>query len=183
MIKDNKIVCAIDPGSYISGFSILEYKNKKIKVIEVGELKRADVVRKYLKDDKNKYSNFNIAVYLAYEKAFKDIFNRYKYLDAVIIESAFNKRFLLAYLALSTLKLFIQKSLDESKHELKLIELAPRNIKKHICGNGGADKDDMKKALLKYKGLIKKGLKIKDYSEHMIDAIAVGITYLENKKE
>ena len=183
MKENNKslTIISIDPGTIISGYSVLRYKNNKVYVIEVGELKRNIVVKEYLKENKIEYINYNITIYLAYEFAFKKLFDKYNKLDAVIIEGSFNKRFLLAYLALSTLKMFIAKAVYDSK-ELDIIELAPRYIKKHITGKGDADKNDMKISLKKYKSLIKKGLKIKELSEHEIDSICIGITYLENIK-
>ena len=176
-------IIAIDPGTNLAGYSVIEQvKNKKLKIIEVGELKRRDVYKAYLRKNKIKYIDEKINIFLAYEMAFKNIFDKYDKIDAIIIEGAFNKRFLLSFLALSTLKLFIEKAAYESK-KLSLIELAPKYVKKYITGTGNADKDDMKKSLLKYKTLIKKGLKIKELSEHEIDAICIGITYIENYKK
>ena len=180
----NKPICviAIDPGTITSGVSVIEYLNNKIKIIEVIELKRHNVYKEYLKNNEIKYIDERINIFLAYEKAFKKLFDKYDDIDAIIIEGAFNKRFLLAYLALATLKLFIAKAAFESK-KLKLIEVAPKYVKRHITGSGNATKEEMMKVLSKYPNLIKKGIKIKGMSEHEIDAICIGITYLENKKE
>ncbi len=70
---------------------------------------------------------------------------------------------------------------------LRVVDYAPNTVKKYICGNGGASKEEVAKAVIsKYPDLkvyLTQDRKWKEaYHHNMFDALALGIMTLENIK-
>lgn len=66
-----------------------------------------------------------------------------------------------------------------AKHNALIAQFSPQTVKKTLCGNGRAEKEDV----IKY---IEERFEINcpiTHKEHMCDAIAIGLTYIEQLKK
>lgn len=73
------------------------------------------------------------------------------------------------------------------RNKVRVIRLAPTTIRKRLCGNGHATKDDVKRVIIsrfpEFKVYATQDRKWKDYYHHnMFDAMALGLVVSESDK-
>ncbi|XBT18707.1 MAG: crossover junction endodeoxyribonuclease RuvC [Candidatus Shikimatogenerans sp. Tcar] len=159
------IILGIDPGYYITGYSILKYINKKIKIIKLLQLIQ-----------KNKNNN-NIKIYNIYKFTYYIIkkFNPNK----IIIERPYLGKNIKTLIKLSKIQtIFILLSY---KFNIKIIKYYPKQIKYLLTNNGNSNKKDIFNFLKKIKFYNKKNiyLSIKNYDIN--DSLAIALSYIKNK--
>ncbi len=156
----NITVLGIDPGLANCGWSVVEREiTDKYKVISCGVIKTSSE-----KDISSRL--YKIFVEL------KNVISKYKP-DVVSIESQFYSRIakniINSYLALGIVYLLC------GMFNLKVVEYSAKTVKSAITGYGGASKEQLKKMI----NLLVEKEKIG--SEHVNDAIAVAVCYLNTK--
>ncbi|WXB47428.1 MAG: crossover junction endodeoxyribonuclease RuvC [Candidatus Shikimatogenerans sp. Tmey] len=159
------IILGIDPGYYITGYSILKIKNKKIKIIKLLQLVQ-----------KNKNNN-NIKIYNIYKYTY-NIIKKYNP-NKIIIERPFLGKNIKTLIKLSKIQtIFILLSY---KFNIKIIKYYPKQIKYLLTNNGNSNKKDIFKFLIKIKFYNKKKKKISINTPDINDSLAIALSYIKKK--
>lgn len=170
------IVYSIDPRN---GHAVMAYdqETKLITVLYFHTLSKTKFDIKY-KDDKKLFGNNTIFLDITRDYVI-EIMEKYKP-HLIVSEDAFlNTKFVNTFRILSSWITIVTMTLY-SGYKKYLHTLAPKEIKLYITGNGKAEKEEMKEALLKRKDIIFKDENyLENLTEHSIDAICVGITKLK----
>jgi len=129
--KSSKIILGIDPGTTIMGFGIIEVKNKKMKLIELNELKLTKIEDHYLR------------LKLIFERTIELIekFNP----DEIAIEAPFFGKNVQSMLKLGRAQ-GVAMAAGLSR-QIPVTEYSPKKIKMAITGNGNASKEQVAKML------------------------------------
>jgi len=129
--KSSKIILGIDPGTTIMGFGIIEVNNKKIKLIELNELKLTKIIDHYLR------------LKLIFERTIELIekFNP----DEIAIEAPFFGKNVQSMLKLGRAQ-GVAMAAGLSR-QIPVTEYSPKKIKMAITGNGNASKEQVAKML------------------------------------
>lgn len=153
------IILGIDPGFINTGFSVLFKNGNKISLLDFGIL--------------NMKVGQSIAVRIA---CFYDFFNK-KLSDydvkVIAIETPFLGKNPQNFLKLGYLRGILY--LLSNKHNVNLLEFAPREIKLAITGFGGASKEQVSRVLLKIFPSLKSPSKF-----DLTDSIAISLCGLWN---
>lgn len=159
---EERIILGIDPGTTITGYGVIQVKNKKAKVITMGVIKLTGI--------KDHYSKL------------KKIFERILSLidefhpDEIAIEAPFYGKNVQSMLKLGRAQgVAMAAALYRT---LPIFEYAPRKIKMSITGKGGASKKQVS-------GLLEKILDIKDMSDSLdaSDGLAAAVChYFQQQK-
>jgi crossover junction endodeoxyribonuclease RuvC len=150
----------VDPGSLITGYGVVESDSSRLILVAQGRvtLKRSDP--------------FSIRLKQIYDALSSVIF--YHQPQEAAVESLF-----FAKNVDSALKLGQARGaamLSAANAGLEIFEYAPREVKKNVCGYGGADKrqvQHMVRTLLSYRG---------DLEENISDALAIAICHLTTSR-
>ena len=131
MNKSSKIILGIDPGTTIMGFGIIEVNNKKMKLIELNELKLTKIIDHYLR------------LKLIFERTIELIekFNP----DEIAIEAPFFGKNVQSMLKLGRAQ-GVAMAAGLSR-QIPVTEYSPKKIKMAITGNGNASKEQVAKML------------------------------------
>ena len=131
MNKSSKIILGIDPGTTIMGFGIIEINNKKMKLIELNELKLTKIKDHYLR------------LKLIFERTIELIekFNP----DEIAIEAPFFGKNVQSMLKLGRAQ-GVAMAAGLSR-QIPVTEYSPKKIKMAITGNGNASKEQVAKML------------------------------------
>ncbi|MBU1151578.1 crossover junction endodeoxyribonuclease RuvC [Patescibacteria group bacterium] len=154
-------IIGIDPGTAITGFSIMDLKNRELKLIDYGCIRTASGLAQ------NERLN-QIAQDL------KTLIKKYKPNHAAIERLFFNKNVTTA-ISVAQARGVVLQILKENGIDSE--EFTPQQIKSAICGNGRADKkmvQEMVRLILK--------LKETPQPDDAADAIAIAITSLNTHK-
>tara|TARA_B100002052_G_scaffold262878_1_gene257619 strand:- start:49 stop:603 length:555 start_codon:yes stop_codon:yes gene_type:complete len=129
--KSSKIILGIDPGTTIMGFGIIEVTNKKMKLIELNELKLTKIKDHYLR------------LKLIFERTIELIekFNP----DEIAIEAPFFGKNVQSMLKLGRAQ-GVAMAAGLSR-QIPVTEYSPKKIKMAITGNGNASKEQVAKML------------------------------------
>jgi crossover junction endodeoxyribonuclease RuvC len=129
--KSSKIILGIDPGTTIMGFGIIEVNNKKMKLIELNELKLTKIKDHYLR------------LKLIFERTIELIekFNP----DEIAIEAPFFGKNVQSMLKLGRAQ-GVAMAAGLSR-QIPVTEYSPKKIKMAITGNGNASKEQVAKML------------------------------------
>ena len=131
MIKSSKIILGIDPGTTIMGFGLIEINNKKMKLLDLNELKLSKIKDHYLR------------LKLIFERTIDliDEFNP----DEIAIEAPFFGKNVQSMLKLGRAQ-GVAMAAGLSR-EVPVTEYSPKKIKMAITGNGNASKEQVAKML------------------------------------
>tara|TARA_B100000902_G_scaffold101636_1_gene103955 strand:+ start:587 stop:1141 length:555 start_codon:yes stop_codon:yes gene_type:complete len=129
--NSSKIILGIDPGTTIMGFGIIEVNNKKMKLIELNELKLTKIKDHYLR------------LKLIFERTIELIekFNP----DEIAIEAPFFGKNVQSMLKLGRAQ-GVAMAAGLSR-QIPVTEYSPKKIKMAITGNGNASKEQVAKML------------------------------------
>lgn len=174
-------ILSVDPGSSNLGFSFMEYD------FETNEttLLKADTI--IAKGNDNRYRNLidyheeRQVRLLILKDSIADLLKDLKP-NAVVAESNYMGRFVSGFVPLVECVLLLRMALYEYDQFLKLYMVDPSTVKINIGMKRirGTTKDDVKKALIKSKKINFNGINPNDLDEHAIDAVAIGIWYVDN---
>ena len=155
------IIIGIDPGTAITGFSILEVKNRKIKLLDFGYIRTH-------KDLKTAERLNNIAIDI------EEILKKWKPDKAAVEKLFFNKNIKTAISVAEARGVITQKCASKG---MEIEEFGPSEIKSIVCGNGRADKKAVQKMVK-----ILMNLEKTPKPDDVADAIAVAICSANNTK-
>jgi crossover junction endodeoxyribonuclease RuvC len=156
------IVLGIDPGSYKTGYGILESNGSKIVLLSSGVI------------DLNKKSDLSFRLSSLFDETLS-LINRFNpnYLS---IEKAFYYKNVQSTLRIGEAR--AASLIAASKSNLEIYEFSPREIKKSVSGNGSASKEQIRYIIKKFFNL-KFAPKLDES-----DAIAVALCFcLKNHKQ
>ena len=146
------VVLGIDPGLHISGFSIIKQDGQKTFLLDYG----------YLKMSSTKPLPARIRIFHDF---FSDKIIQWQVVD-LALETPFLGKNAQNFLKLGYLRGILYLIAD--KHNVKLHEFAPRQVKQSITGFGGAQKDQVARVVMQ---LFPKMQAVAKYD--VTDAIAV----------
>ena len=150
---------SIDPGIVITGFSILDFKKSKIKLVAYGAIKpkKKDRIEKRL---------------LHLHEEILSIIKKFDP-SVMAIEDSFYSKNVKSTVVLGQSRAVMM--LAGAKLNLDIFQFAPKKVKQSLCGNGSASKEQvqfMVSNILKLKSLPK--------PIDITDAMAVGICFINN---
>ncbi|XBT18390.1 MAG: crossover junction endodeoxyribonuclease RuvC [Candidatus Shikimatogenerans sp. Tduv] len=158
------IILGIDPGYYITGYSILKIKNNRIKIIKLYQLKQ-------------KKKNNNIKIFKIYKTTY-NIIKKYKP-NKIIIERPFLGKNIKTLIKLAKIQtVFILLSI---KFNIKIIKYYPKEIKYLLTNNGNSNKKDIFNFLNKIKFFNKKKKKLSNKNPDINDSLAIALSYIKKK--
>ena len=162
MQKASKIILGIDPGTIIMGFGLIEIKNSKINLIEMGVLKLTSKSDAYERLEK-------------IHSEVRRLIHHYK-ANHFAIEAPFFGKNVQSMLKLGQAQGVAIAAAMQSG--LPISEYSPKKVKQSITGNGNADKEQVMKMLQQI-------LSFKESPKHYdaTDALAVAVChhFQENK--
>lgn len=169
-------VFAIDPASGQSGWSLLLVESitpLKIKVLKHGVID-GNKLLKFRKDMKAIYPK-NYCILDAIYESYCDLLKEYNP-DVLVTEGCFVFKFVNAGFSLTLVINCFRRAAHHTLNKT-IHEVAPMESKKAFTGKGNADKDKMREYFYSNAWLDKSECSI-DMTEHEIDAIAHGCTYV-----
>lgn len=176
---DNLInIIAIDPGNNI-GVAIFTIDVTTLTIVNIE-------TRLYVLENLigNVDDNFNKLLYKlsVIQEIVTDLYIAYDPIALGVETSFLNTRFPKAVLQLSQYVAVIEHTMYVLNSRIKLFRYMPRYIKKIVEAGGGADKDDMCKAVSSHDELTEH---INPFiiSEHEVDAVAIAYTILLEIRE
>ena len=131
MKKIDKIILGIDPGTTIMGFGLIKVINKKMKLIEMDELKLIKIKDHYVR------------LKLIFEKTI-ELIDKHKP-DEISIEAPFFGKNVQSMLKLGRAQ-GVAMAAGLSR-QIPVTEYSPKKIKMAITGNGNASKEQVAKML------------------------------------
>lgn len=161
----NKTILSIDPGTRYWGITI--FRGEEIIVSMVKTLNTKGSLKNRLKETRKIFSRINqdyLPDILVIEKPFYFWGTQSKYLEGIIRQI---KRL-------------------AKKQKMKIYEFSPRTVRKVICNNGNAVKQDIAETIcLTYPELkiyLNQNRKYKEkYWGHMFDSVGLGVCWLKKK--
>jgi crossover junction endodeoxyribonuclease RuvC len=154
------IVLAIDPGSVVAGYALLQKEGRKIHYLASGILK-FDSSAEFLHRVKD-----------IYEQTL-GLIEKHRP-DEVALESLIFVKSPQALIKLAQSRGTMLAALSQDYHQ-KIYEYSPNLVKSTVAGHGHADKEGIQKVLLQYLGL--SNFKTHDES----DAVAIALCHLLNR--
>lgn len=155
------IILGIDPGTAITGFSILEATNKSIKLLDYGCIRTKSTTPHH--DRLNEIAEDIISIIVKYKP------------NACAIEKLFFSKNVKTAMSVSEVRgVLIQLS---SKAGLTIHEYTPNEVKSNVTGDGKADKLQVQK-------MVKTILNLKEVPQpdDAADAIAIALCHVQNSK-
>lgn len=159
MTKTSKVILGVDPGTTIMGFGLIEVTNKKMRLIELNELKLSKVGDHYLR------------LKLIFERTI-DLIDKFNP-DEIAIEAPFFGKNVQSMLKLGRAQ-GVAMSAGLSR-QIPITEYSPKKIKKAITGNGNSTKEQVAKMLQSL-------LKIKELPKNLdsTDGLAAAVCHYYN---
>lgn len=159
MVKTEKIILGIDPGTTIMGFGLIKVENNKMSFIQMNEL----VLRKY--------KDHHLKLKLIFERTI-ELIETYKP-DEIAIEAPFYGKNVQSMLKLGRAQ-GVAMAAGLSR-EIAVTEYAPKKIKMAITGNGNASKEQVAK-------MLKSTLKLKSLPKNLdaTDGLAAAVCHFYN---
>ena len=156
---NNTRLISIDPGIVITGFSILDFKKSKMKLIAYGAIKPKKKDRL-----ENRLLHLHDEIFSIIKK-----FNP----SIMAIEDSFYGKNVKSTVILGQSRAAMM--LAGAKLNLDIFQFAPRKIKQSLCGNGSASKEQVQ-------FMVSNILKLESLPKPMdiTDAMAVGICFVNN---
>ncbi len=156
MNRKSEIILGIDPGTIVLGYGVIEIKNNKPQLLEMGVLKLS------------KYKDANVRLQLIYNKI-SELHRVFKPTQFAIEAPFFGKN------VQSMLKLGRAQGVaiaSAMQAGLSAVEYSPKKIKQSITGNGNATKEQVWK-------MLQQTLFFKDEPEFLdaTDAVAVALCH------
>jgi crossover junction endodeoxyribonuclease RuvC len=131
VIKGERIILGIDPGTTIMGFGLIKVENKKMSFIQMNELQL------------NKYNDHYVKLKLIFERTIELIDNYHP--DEIAIEAPFFGKNVQSMLKLGRAQgVAMAAGLSRG---IPITEYLPKKIKMAITGNGNASKEQVAKML------------------------------------
>ncbi len=131
VLKGERIILGIDPGTTIMGFGLIKVENKKMSFIQMNELQLS------------KYSDHYKKLKLIFERTIELIDNYHP--DEIAIEAPFFGKNVQSMLKLGRAQ-GVAMAAGLSR-EIPITEYLPKKIKMAITGNGNASKEQVAKML------------------------------------
>jgi len=131
VLKGERIILGIDPGTTIMGFGLIKVENKKMSFIQMNELQL------------NKYKDHYVKLKLIFERTIELIDNYHP--DEIAIEAPFFGKNVQSMLKLGRAQ-GVAMAAGLSR-EVPITEYLPKKIKMAITGNGNASKEQVAKML------------------------------------
>lgn len=161
LLKNDRIILGIDPGTNIMGYGLIHHKSNKIDLITLGVIKLG------------KFPDHGIKLKKIFERV-SSLIREYKP-DELAIEAPFFGKNVQSMLKLGRAQgvaMAAALSLD-----VPIFEYSPRKIKQSITGNGSASKEQVA-------GMLTTLLSIKDPPEYMdaTDGLAVAVCHYFQRK-
>lgn len=154
------IVLAIDPGSIVAGYALLQKDGRKINYLASGILK-FDGGAEFLHRVKDIYGQT------------LNLIEKYQP-DEVALESLIFVKSPQALIKLAQSRGAMLAVLSQKYHQ-RIFEYSPNFVKSTVTGHGHADKEGIQKVLLQYLGLTN----FKSHDES--DAVAIALCHLLNR--
>ena len=154
-------IIGIDPGLLNTGWAIIKFDKKQSHCISSGTIKTKPTEKTSLR------------LFKIYDELIKNTENRqinYGSIEKNLVNSNAESSMLLSMARGVSLLYFGQKNIGYG-------EYMPSHIKKMICGNGVAQKDQIEKMLQYYIYDFATLLKEKTFSNHEFDAIAIALCH------
>ena len=178
MAKSTVTIMAFDPGLASCGWSVLQYEltTGHTTVLKCGTITGRSLLK--IEPDMQKQFEKRHIILWKLEARLTEMFETHMP-DYVVAEDAFMHRFVLAYAALvlvvQTIRTATMRTLNRP-----LFLIAPRESKKAISADGGADKSTVQEAILRNPAISFRSNKFDEYTEHTYDSIAAGIAFITN---
>lgn len=150
------IILGIDPGIAIMGYSVVEFKNSRFKILEYGAVTTSSK------------SNLANRLNVLYDNL-NDIINQYNVDECAIEELFFNKN---VKTAITVGQARGVQILCCNKNDIPVYEYTPLQIKQSITGYGRASKKQMQLSVMSYLNL-----KAIPKPDDAADALAVSLTH------
>lgn len=131
ILKSERIILGIDPGTTIMGFGLIKVENKKMSFIQMNELQL------------KKYDDHYVKLKLIFERTIELIDNYHP--DEIAIEAPFFGKNVQSMLKLGRAQ-GVAMAAGLSR-EIPITEYLPKKIKMAITGNGSASKEQVAKML------------------------------------
>lgn len=131
VLKSERIILGIDPGTTIMGFGLIKVENKKMSFIQMNELQLS------------KYKDHYVKLKLIFERTIELIDNYHP--DEIAIEAPFFGKNVQSMLKLGRAQ-GVAMAAGLSR-EVPITEYLPKKIKMAITGNGNASKEQVAKML------------------------------------
>ena len=154
---ESVVILGIDPGTRISGYSVLKIEQSKTFVLDYG----------FLKMDPKKHLSERIGVFYSF---FKEKIEELK-VSQLVLETPFLGKNAQTFLKLGYLRGILY--LLTSQNNLQLHELSPREVKLSVTGYGGATKEQVAMMVLSMFPKLNELGKIE--KNDVTDALAVAI--------
>lgn len=133
MIKTEKIILGVDPGTAIMGYGILRTYGSQVDVVEYGVIHL------------QKYANHPLKLKKIFERV-TGIINEY-HPDEMALEAPFYGKNVQAMLKLGRAQgVAMAAALSQ---EIPIVEYAPKKVKQSVTGNGNASKQQVAGMLMK----------------------------------
>lgn len=169
-------IMAIDPGNNI-GISILQINVNTLEIMSI--ISFTYVLSDYI-DETSNTKLLDRCIVL--NKILLTTLNNFNPLVVVYEEAFMNSRFPKSIIQLSQYINTITTTIRNYNSWIKVFSYPPKYIKKFIGAGGTAEKDDMKKALLKIPEVHTK-INLNNLTEHSIDSISIGYIALKEIRE
>jgi len=131
VLKSERIILGIDPGTTIMGFGLIKVENKKMSFIQMNELQLS------------KYKDHYVKLKLIFERTIELIDNYHP--DEIAIEAPFFGKNVQSMLKLGRAQ-GVAMAAGLSR-EVPITEYLPKKIKMAITGNGNASKEQVARML------------------------------------
>jgi len=162
MIKDDKIILGLDPGTNIMGYGIIKSEKLKLRLVQYGDI------------NLKKYKEHGEKLKLIFDKV-NELIDEYKP-DEISIEAPFYGKNVQSMLKLGRAQgVAIVAALNKG---IPIIEYAPKKIKQSVTGNGNATKDQLSEMVMRTLNF-KKDNSIKNYDA--TDALGAAICHFYQK--
>ncbi len=162
MIKNDKIILGLDPGTNIMGYGIIKSEKLKLRLVQYGDI------------NLKKYKEHGEKLKLIFDKV-NELIDEYKP-DEISIEAPFYGKNVQSMLKLGRAQgVAIVAALNKG---IPIIEYAPKKIKQSVTGNGNATKDQLSEMVMKTLNF-KKNNSIKNYDA--TDALGAAICHFYQK--
>jgi len=170
-------IFSVDPATTKSGWAVIELISLnplKIKVLKHAQIDGQKLLTK--NKEMSKLFQKQFCVLDSLEQEYVSLIELYQP-DVVVSESAFGYTHMSAVIAL-TLAIDTLRRASKRVRGKDIVLIPPTISKKALTGSGGADKDQMKLALLSSKE-IEFSESHENISEHEVDAIAHNVGYIK----
>ncbi|MCA0445422.1 MAG: crossover junction endodeoxyribonuclease RuvC [Bacteroidetes bacterium] len=149
------IILGVDPGTRTTGYGIIRFEKNNYSVVDSGIIKL---------DEKKDISARLVTLY----SRLTTLIDVWKPVCMGVETAFFNKNIA------STMKLGNAKGvilLAAAQHDIQIVELSPREVKRHVTGNGNASKQQVEAMIFR---LLNMEARTQDFD--MSDALAIALS-------